>query len=580
MTTVKTTVNNRVVDTSFVPFIRSRRVYFTGKLFRPNTKLHLYFDGVDISSYATKAPFVEFTDNRDTRNFINQNQSQIFSTLGTTRDELITDDAGSITGYFIIPNNSAEKFRTGEREVVLNDSATGAKADDSTTSASVNYTASGIIQHRQRTVVSTRRVHIRREWVRRSRNVRRRFRRRRWRDPLAQSFMIGEIESGIFATSVDLYFQKKSNNVPVQMYVVTTDNGYPSQEIIPGSEITLLPEDVNVSDDATAVTNFRFDSPIHFSPGVEYAIVVLSNDDNYRMWLSDIGKKDVLTEKMIVKNPYTGVMFKSQNASTWTADQNKDFKFKLNRANFTTLEKDWEFTILPRDDSPLLDEEIKFSQAMLQSEEVNLPQTSIRYQLSIENDGNGDPAYVDVTPGEEYYRKGTISNDVKLKATLKSSSNFVTPLLDLDRLALAGVYNLVNGENDVTTGTPAVDTELSANHGTAEARYITQEVALANPADQITTFLEINRPITASDVRVYIRTKTGEENITENAFLRVPTKTGNPIPVNGDREEYAEVEFEKLGLPLFSSFQVKIVMTSGDDEYVPVVKSLRSIATT
>ncbi len=579
--TVKTTINNKVVDTSFVPFIRSRRVYFTGKLFRPNTKLHLYFDGVDISSYATKAPFKQFAENTDARSFLNQNETQIFTRLGDTRQELITDDAGSIDGYFIIPNNSANKFRTGEREVILNDSATGAKADDSTTSASVNYTASGVIQHRQRTVLSTRRVRIRRDWVFHRRNVRWR-RRRRWRDPLAQSFMIGEIEDGVFATSVDLYFQKKSNNVPVQMYVVTTDNGYPSQEIIPGSEITLLPEDVNVSDDATAVTNFRFDSPIHLSPGVEYAIVVLSNDDNYRMWLSDIGKADVTTGKMIVKNPYTGVMFKSQNASTWTADQNKDFKFKLNRANFSTVSHDWEFDLLTSEDSPSEDLE-KFSQAMLQSEEVNLPQTSIRYQLSL--DGS---SYVDITPGEEYYEGGTITDAIKLKATLKTSSNFVTPLLDLDRLALAGVFNLVNKEENVgpnpstsvDVDKPLLDTELDANHGTAEARYITQEVALANPADQITTFLEINRPITSSNVRVYVRTKTGEENITENAFIRVLPKNGNPIPINGDREEYAEVEFEEKDLNLFSSFQVKIVMTSGDDEYVPVVKSLRSVATT
>ena len=589
--TVKTTVNNKVVDTSFVPFIRSRRVYFTGKLFRPNTKLNLYFDGVNISSYATKAPFVEFTDNRDRRNFINRDATQSFQLLGATRQELITDDAGSITGYFIIPNNSAEKFRTGEREVILNDSATGAKADDSTTSASVNYTATGVIQHRQRTVVSTRRVHIRREWVRRSRNVRSRFRRRRWRDPLAQSFMIGEIESGLFATSVDLYFQKKSNNVPVQMYIVTTDNGYPSQSIIPGSEITLMPEDVNIDAKfATAATNFRFDSPIYLSPGVEYAIVVLSNDDNYRMWLSDIGKEDVNGAGMIVKNPYTGVMFKSQNASTWTADQNKDFKFKMNRANFATQTKDWEFVLLApdeSDDSPSVAQ--KFSQAMLQSEEVNLPQTSIRYQIAL--DGTN---YVDVASDEEYYRSGElvdsngngIDDVIKLKATLTSSSNFVTPLLDLDRLAFAGVHNLVNKEIDVqptlgnTDAALATDTELDANHGTAEARYITQEVALANPADQITTFLEINRPIASSNVRVYIRTKTGEENITENTFVRVLPKNGNPIPINGDREEYVEVEFEKLALPLFSSFQVKIVMTTGDHEYVPVVKSLRSIATT
>jgi hypothetical protein len=599
--TVRRTVNNKIVDTSFVPFIRSRRVYFTGKLFRPNTTLHLYFDGVDISSYATKAPFVEFKNNTDARNFLGRTDTQIFKTLtgNTGREELVTDDAGSITGYFVIPNNSEHKFRTGEREVILSDSSTGAKADDSTTSASVEYSATGVIQHTQRTVVSTRRVRIRRDWVFHRRNVRVRRRRRRWRDPLAQSFMIGEIETGVYATSVDLYFQKKSNNVPVQMYIVTTDNGYPSQEIIPGSEVTLMPEDVNIdSTRATAATNFRFESPVYLSPGVEYAIVVLSNDDNYRMWLSDIGKEDVTTEKMIVKNPYTGVMFKSQNASTWTADQNKDFKFKLNRADFkkyddngnatvisesNPLTKVYEFDLLREltDDSPQQEDSVNYSQLMLQAEEVNLPQTSIRYQLSINNGAE----YVDVTPGEEYYRGGTIddqdANAIKLKVTMTSSSPFITPLLDLDRLALAGVRNIINSEGDVgEDDSPDVDTELNANHGTAEARYITQEVNLANPADKINTYLDINRPIEGSNVRVYIRTKIGEESILNKSFVRVLPKNDNEIPINADPDEFEEVEFQSDTQPLFSSFQVKIVMTSNDTDKVPVIKSLRSIATT
>ena len=616
--TVRRTVNNKIVDTSFVPFIRSRRVYFTGKLFRPNTTLNLYFDGVNISKYATKAPFIEFKNNTDARNFLGRTDTQIFKTLANdVREELVTDDAGSITGYFVIPNNSEHKFRTGEREVILSDSSTGAKADDSTTSASVQYSATGVIQHTQRTVVSTRRVRIRRDWVFHRRNIRFR-RRRRWRDPLAQSFMIGEIETGVYATSVDLYFKKKSTNVPVQMYIVTTDNGYPSQEIVPGSEATLMPDDVNVSEKATDLTNFRFESPVYLSPGVEYAIVVLSNDDNYRMWLSDIGKADVNDKGMIVKNPYTGVMFKSQNASTWTADQNKDFKFKINRADFkkynadgtldTTpisesnpLTKVYEFDLLRElsDDSPQQEITVPYSQLMLQAEEVNLPQTSIRYQLSINGpvDANGNRAdadYVDVTPGEEYYRGGTIDTDttnaIKLKVTMTSSSPFITPLLDLDRLGIAGVKNIVNGEAKVGPNSavahaadptkPLLDTELNPNHGTAEARYITQEVNLANPADKINTYLDINRPIEGSNVRVYVRTKIGEESIQSANFVRVLPKNDNEIPILGDPDDFEEVEFQSDTLPLFSSFQIKIVMTSDDKDSVPVVKSLRSIATT
>jgi hypothetical protein len=316
------------------------------------------------------------------------------------------------------------------------------------------------------------------------------------------------------------------------------------------------------------------------------------------MWLSDIGKEDVTTEKMIVKNPYTGVMFKSQNASTWTADQNKDFKFKLNRADFkkyddngnatvisesNPLTKVYEFDLLREltDDSPQQEDSVNYSQLMLQAEEVNLPQTSIRYQLSINNGAE----YVDVTPGEEYYRGGTIddqdANAIKLKVTMTSSSPFITPLLDLDRLALAGVRNIINSEGDVgEDDSPDVDTELNANHGTAEARYITQEVNLANPADKINTYLDINRPIEGSNVRVYIRTKIGEESILNKSFVRVLPKNDNEIPINADPDEFEEVEFQSDTQPLFSSFQVKIVMTSNDTDKVPVIKSLRSIATT
>jgi hypothetical protein len=43
------------------------------------------------------------------------------------------------------------------------------------------------------------------------------------------------------------------------------------------------------------------------------------------------------SSRTISEQPYAGVLFKSQNASTWTANQDQDLKFTVYRANFDTL---------------------------------------------------------------------------------------------------------------------------------------------------------------------------------------------------------------------------------------------------
>jgi hypothetical protein len=49
-----------------------------------------------------------------------------------------------------------------------------------------------------------------------------------------------------------------------------------------------------------------------------------------------MGEKDVGGNRMISEQPYLGVLFKSQNNSTWTAYDFEDLKFTLYRASFST----------------------------------------------------------------------------------------------------------------------------------------------------------------------------------------------------------------------------------------------------
>ena len=103
-----------------------------------------------------------------------------------------------------------------------------------------------------------------------------------------------------------------------------------------------MPDQINVSSDASLATNFTFDSPVFLEGGGEYAIVVVSPSTEYNVWISRLGDEDISTTQLgesqrvvITQQPYLGSLFKSQNASTWTPSQFEDLKFTLYKALFT-----------------------------------------------------------------------------------------------------------------------------------------------------------------------------------------------------------------------------------------------------
>ena len=53
--------------------------------------------------------------------------------------------------------------------------------------------------------------------------------------------------------------------------------------------------------------------------------------------MSRVGQTNLGSDRTISQQPYAGVLFKSQNGSTWTAEQNEDIKFKMKRAEFENV---------------------------------------------------------------------------------------------------------------------------------------------------------------------------------------------------------------------------------------------------
>lgn len=262
---------------------------------------------------------------------------------------LKTSDTGLLCGVFNIPSSPALKFRTGTRELTFSDSAStlpSTRGDQESTSGGAIYEARGMVEVMQRTIVSTRTANIVSEQVSATNTVvtttDRLTRDTGWFDPLAQTFLVQE-EGGAFITSVDVYFSQRDEKIPVRVEIREVINGYPGSVVLPFSRVEKKASEVLVSEDSSAATTFKFVSPVFLQNGTEYALVVLSDSSTYRLWISETLGIDQLTGKIINSQPYSGVLFKSQNASTWTADQTQDMKFKIRRAQFSSTPVSVEF---------------------------------------------------------------------------------------------------------------------------------------------------------------------------------------------------------------------------------------------
>ena len=254
---------------------------------------------------------------------------------------LLSDNIGNLQGTLFIPspkNDSNPRWATGTRSVRFTTSNTNSKASgDVDSSADTTYQATGTLRVVRENILAIRNAEVVRDTVNDTRTVtttRTSTRQIGWYDPLAQSFLVAE-EGGVFLSSVDIYFKTKDSNIPISMQIRTMENGYPSKEILPFSDCTVDSDQIELSDNAAIPSRFVFRSPVYIKADTEYCVVLLSDSNEYQVWISRMGDIDVSGTRTISEQPYSGVLFKSQNASTWTADQYEDLKFTIYRASFT-----------------------------------------------------------------------------------------------------------------------------------------------------------------------------------------------------------------------------------------------------
>ena len=269
--------------------------------------------------------------------------------------DLVSDETGSLIFSLHIPDptdSSNPQFTTGANNIRITTSPTNERdLDPGESAVDVTFFSSGIQQNLEEQVLSIRQPQVQTQIITDNQPVTRINERTlegqqevitnelvgtRWSDPLAQSFLVPKENGvdGIFITSGEIFFKTKDPNVPITVQIRTMRDGSPSDTVIPFGETQIQPDEVNLSDDGSVATTFKFKTPVYLQGGYEYCFVLLANTAKYLTFITRMGEVDLLLNSVYNRQPYLGSLFKSQNSTTWDASQLEDLKFKLFKAKF------------------------------------------------------------------------------------------------------------------------------------------------------------------------------------------------------------------------------------------------------
>lgn len=214
---------------------------------------------------------------------------------------LAGDVNGLVSGSFTIPEN----MTSGTKTVT----ATGGSG----ATATALFTGTGVID-----IDTMRRVTTVQTWTLQV-------------DPQAQIFATSEPRQII---GVDIHFCALGDGgKDVIVEQVSTDNGYPTTEIMAQSRLDMDGRGLGWS-------SARYALPVTTLSDRRHAFVVKTDDNEHSISLARLGDFDPTTQKYVSSHPYVvGPRFDSVNAETWTAHQNEALAFRVVAAKYSPASK-------------------------------------------------------------------------------------------------------------------------------------------------------------------------------------------------------------------------------------------------
>jgi hypothetical protein len=312
----------------------------------------------------------------------------------------------------------------------------------------------------------------------------------------------------------------------------------------------------------------------------------MSNSSKYECFFAELGQNVIGTTRKVSEQPYIGVLFKSQNASTWEQNQNQDLTFSINKCSYTigaTAKAVFHNATGQTGDYSM-------DVMQLTPQEVKIDNTSIIWSVNTAPKSTGVTSSTEVSTvpnkNHEFDVQQVItstSGNYKTTATLTSNNPHISPIIDTKRLGVIAVENLIN--NDTTN-----ETEQPSG-GNAKAKYISRQVTLTDGFDatDLTVFLTVNKPASTNVLVYYKLLSQYDPGIFDDRPWQVMSQTSNLNNIALNDTDFIEYQYDPAAANAnytannvlytsFKTFAIKIVMTSTNTTKVPRIADLRTIA--
>ena len=410
----------------------------------------------------------------------NGNITAVASSTPTLATALVADANGILAGEFELP---ATVFKSGEKLFRLTDSETDSVANSESVAEKI-FRVQGLLETRTGKISSTRPMESKRENVKEKTvtqdTINRVTTSTNWVNPLTQSFIVDQNENpnGVFASSIDVFFSAIDDKLPVTLALRPVVSGFPSSsQILPFSEVTLNASEATANSTAPSVatsttyTRFTFESPVYLYPD-EYAIVLTSPSTSYAVHVANLGETvKNTTNTKVSQQPFVAAFYQPQNSSVWQSNAEKQMMFRVNRCEFDTGTHATYFANKAEPQSgntsgPVYDvfklstSDLTFSNTALTFAYKGILTANVASVTNDTSRGNNlDAAFTDFSPNRNYTltaQKGMVAsrsttgqndhaaNNFFLRATFTSNDSKVSPAVDLSRLNLIVVENMVN----------------------------------------------------------------------------------------------------------------------------------------
>ena len=253
-----TSYGDRVVDVQLARTMRTIPVLIQAYRLKPNTRYYAFFDDVDVTSWVSPDNMVNIEGRGNVYVGVPNTNPKGFGEV------LMSDDVGTLTGVFLIPNGrppvpgttfngnlndvqyvqtgSTRSFNTGQRKLRITSSATNEKDPSQVEGfAEADFVASGVLLDKQETIVSTRIPSFNtttRVTGSETRVLENQETTSNYFDPVAQTFLVDENNpEGVFATELDVFFRTKDAKEAVEVFIVSTEGQVPTETIVPHSKV-------------------------------------------------------------------------------------------------------------------------------------------------------------------------------------------------------------------------------------------------------------------------------------------------------------------------------------------------------